>query len=517
MPASPVHDGPARRISFGPRAGDAYGRPRTGPAMSPRLNSALPRVATLSGVAPPVSGPSTRFRRAMSARTPENRTSSRESLRIFRPESSGSSTNAVEAGSLPAGLAASVELQQVLPALPSLSEWGSASAASAAEKARHARLQHPLPSPPPSSTPRGTDVGAGPTLRPQTVGENWRLSGRSMRQLAATVSDAEWQDHEPSLWLSDGSGGDLAVVERWLNTLLERYVDSHSAHHAEQRAIITQELEERQQASVDDAAGDFMRQEWVHRDEKKKLSAVTDEDGDSLASLHAKLALLTMKEESLPGVLCREAGEKNQRTPLQRLGLSSTQLAAEEHASAESIMQIYRTIYDFVFGFHDQVGSILAQGGASPGVIEIMRGRLWNAYRLCMETQIEEAFGDVVEGAQLAEHKEETKILEKQTEATRKEQQVQLLELTELEEEIAKLRHELQLGNAELAHRSEALAAVDSQQQVILTEYQSQITVATLRRFEIDERLERAKAKKLLGSVFGAKAGLKSRLNISTA
>ena len=53
--------------------------------------------------------------------------------------------------------------------------------------------------------------------------------------------------------------------------------------------------------------------------------------------------------------------------------------------------------------------------------------------------------------------------------------------------------------------------------QVILTEYQSQITVATLRRFEIDERLERAKAKKLLGSVFGVKAGLKSQLNISTA
>ena len=73
------------------------------------------------------------------------------------------------------------------------------------------------------------------------------------------------------------------------------------------------------------------------------------------------------------------------------------------------------------------------------------------------------------------------------------------------------------MNAAEIAHQSEALVAVESQQQVILTEYQAQLTAATLRRFEIDERLERSKAKKLLGSIFGVNAGVKTKLNISTA
>lgn len=369
----------------------------------------------------------------------------------------------------------------------------------------------PEPEPEPSSASLASSsstsgFGASLRRRPQ--------ADEVVRELAAAMC-ASSGDTPP--WLSSAVKADVPDVERGLNELMKDYVDAHAAEHRAHRNAVRSEL---------DSTGKLSAGFEPEPEQDPYLAAEASEP------LMRTAQLLELKEETMPGVLQHDSegaagsDDPNIEAALDRLGMGSSQLSDEFGLSSGSVVQLYRTLYVFLFGFNNAVGSVLEatlptvndRGVPIPGtsgseVSTAVRPRLWRAYFMLVDLMISSCYSRKVEEAQLqalgpgGAARDE---IAAQQDALLQLQAEQDERVETMQAEITQLK--LQLGEADREKFAQdvELERLETKEADLIAAYQALTSSATLRRFELDERLERGASKKLMESVFGAG---KSRLD----
>lgn len=490
-----------------------------------------------------------------------------------------------------------LEVQHLVPTMPSLASWDPAMAAQERRErqfrlsqqtatttattppAGAARQQEHRPTPPStappgahanaaarSPTPPGSAPAPAAASSPLRVTTSLQRSTRLMHELNSSAlgggaggervsGGAPWLMMSESgslaaqLGSGDGGGGSAAerpggpgggdllaemeVAERWLGALLESFVASHADRHAARRRGLEEVVRGGSELEALPAAERLEKAEAL-----RALAGARDE----LAQLLARES-----DDSALGALLRLFGrggggsdEDGQGTALAKLGLAAAQLQEECGLGPEAVLQIYRTLYIFAFGFDEAVTGALQAAAAegSPGAEQrwqqgvagsgggdsgassssqtlgeeeqaAVRAAMWRGYHIGVGLLVGGEFEEGGVSAQLQS-------LDAEAAALRAEEATVAAETARVAEEAATVRAEVGRLRRELAAEVEE-GAKELDQQVttlttrrngLLTVYQAQLTAATLRRFQLDESVTRRRQMAMLGDVFAVDASI---------
>ena len=302
------------------------------------------------------------------------------------------------------------------------------------------------------------------TARSSATTARLEQSDQLMAELAAVVCAAYG---EVPRWLLDADAATVPAVERELNARMRECVDTHAAKCGRPAHGVE---------NASDSAG--------HPDPN---------------TAHQ---LWQLKAEAMPGLVAGGA-EDGAREPLERLGMSSSQLMADFGLSEDALLETYRTLHVFLFGFNSAIRSVLGQtlptlsSGADP-VAEVSP-RLWRAYFVLVDMMTSSCWGRRLEESQLAALGGAGKLLTESARELRKVQSEQRARVKVLHKEIKRLKAALSKADTDGRAQNGELERLRLREESLIASYQALMSSVTLRRFELDERLARG-AQHLLSS-----------------
>eukprot|EP01043_Picozoa_sp_COSAG02_P027127 COSAG02_NODE_1585_length_11820_cov_3.247078_3_plen_633_part_00 len=321
-----------------------------------------------------------------------------------------------------------------------------------------------------------------------------------VRELASAIATASG---ETPPWVHGKHGVALSDAERGLNDLMGEYVDAHAAEHLAHCDAVSKEVQAIHGRLKSPGSTDCRREPQPEPEPDQHLAK------HRLSQLIYKQQLLQLKEQAMPGVLQapQAPGEENGAQPasaLVRLELGSSQLADEFDLSDDALLQLYRTLYVFLFGFNSAVSSVIGKmlptltgsDTANKNTLGTLRPRLWRTYFMLVDLMISSCYSRALEESQL-------RALGGMAQQFTSDRQASLSAQADQAESVASMRKQVKELRAALADTGHTLAAKDAElerletrERDLISAYQALTSSITLRRFELDERLARGQSKK---------------------
>ncbi len=339
-----------------------------------------------------------------------------------------------------------------------------------------------------------------------------------VHELAAAIAAASG---ETPPWLNDISDVAMSDVESGLSNLMNEYVVAHAAEHSAHCDAVRRELR-----TLRSRLGLAINVDHTPEpDPEPEPESEPEPEPEPEPELHSALLqklnllmqteqLLELKEQVMPGVLQEQQAAKGKVgakpiSALDKLDLGSSQLINEFDLSNDGLIQLYRTLYVFLFGFNSAISSIVGStlptlnGPATVNrdTIAILRPRLWRAYFMLVDLMISSCYSRRLEESQVQALGGMAQQITALQRAALSAEAVQVETAASLRAEITKLKTGLTKANRALASKNMELDRLQTREQNLIAAYQALTSSATLRRFELDERLARGQSKNL-ASVF---------------